>query len=91
MDTDDEQSQSILVESFLFSGRVTNIISLLAFHPQYLDCFIRTQYFMMRGEGPLPFNWRNYLAILVSISHALQTTSFSSLFFRGCFFMFLND
>ena len=65
MDTDDEQTHSVLVESFLFSGRVTNIICLIAFHPQYLDCFVRTQYFMMRGEGPLPFDWRNYLAILV--------------------------
>lgn len=66
VDTDDEQTHSLLVESFLSSGRVTNITLLIACHPQYLDCFVRTEFFMMRGEGPLPFDWRNYIAIMVS-------------------------
>lgn len=65
MDTDDEQVLSLLVESFLLSGRVTNVNSLIAFHPQYLECFLRTEYFMFKGEGPLPFDWRCYIAIMV--------------------------
>ena len=65
MDTDDEQVLSLLVESFLLSGRVTNITSLVAFHPQYLEFFLRTEYFMFKGEGPLPFDWRCYIAIMV--------------------------
>lgn len=69
MDTDDEQVLSLLVESFLLSGRVTNINSLMAFHPQYLEYFLRTEYFMFKGEGPLPFDWRCYIAIMAASRH----------------------
>ena len=55
----------LLVESFLLSGRVTNVTSLIAFHPQYLECFLKAEYFMFKGEGPLPFDWRCYIAIMV--------------------------
>ena len=46
MDTDDEQVLSLLVESFLLSGRVTNVTSLIALHPQYLECFLKTEFSM---------------------------------------------
>lgn len=69
MDTDDEQVLSLLVESFLLSGRVTNVTCLIAFHPQYLECFLRTEYFMFKGEGPLPFDWRCYIAIMAASRH----------------------
>lgn len=69
MDTDDEQILSLLVESFLLSGRVTNVTCLIAFHPQYLEGFLRTEYFMFKGEGPLPFDWRCYIAIMAASRH----------------------
>ena len=65
VDTDDEQVLGLLVESFLLSGRVTNVTSLIAFHPQYLESFLKTEFFMFKGEGPLPFDWRCYIAIMV--------------------------
>lgn len=69
MDTDDEQVLSLLVESFLLSGRVSNVTCLIAFHPQYLESFLRTEYFMFKGEGPLPFDWRCYIAIMAASRH----------------------
>lgn len=63
----------MLVESFLLSGRVTNVTSLIAFHPQYLECFLKTEYFMFKGEGPLPFDWRCYIAIMVRQTKVLFT------------------
>lgn len=69
IDTDDEQVLGLLVESFLLSGRVTNVTSLIAFHPQYLECFLKTEYFMFKGEGPLPFDWRCYIAIMGASRH----------------------
>ncbi|XP_020627359.1 sestrin-1-like [Orbicella faveolata] len=69
LDTDDEQVLGLLVESFLLSGRVTNVTSLIAFHPQYLECFLKTEYFMFKGEGPLPFDWRCYIAIMGASRH----------------------
>ena len=35
-------------------------------HPEYLAAFTRTQHFIMRGDGPLPFDMRHYIAIMVS-------------------------
>ncbi|KAL9969198.1 hypothetical protein ACROYT_G021386 [Oculina patagonica] len=69
MDTDDEQVLGLLVESFLLSGRVTNVTSLVAFHPQYLESFLRTEYVMFKGEGSLPFDWRCYIAIMGASRH----------------------
>lgn len=69
MDTDDEQVLSLLVESFLLSGRVTNVTSLIALHPQYLECFLKTEFSMFKGEGPLPFIWRCYIAIMGASRH----------------------
>lgn len=69
MDTDDEQVLGLLVESFLLSGRVSNMTSLISFHPQYLECFLKTEYFMFKGEGPLPFDWRCYIAIMGASRH----------------------
>ncbi|KAF0291019.1 Sestrin-3 [Amphibalanus amphitrite] len=33
-------------------------------HPEYLAVFARTQNFIMRGDGPLPFDIRHYIAIM---------------------------
>lgn len=38
----------------------------MSFHPQYLRIFNKSQAFVMRGDGPLPFHYRNYIAIMVS-------------------------
>ncbi|EDO38575.1 predicted protein [Nematostella vectensis] len=69
MDTDDEQTHSLLVDSFLFNGRVPNVTCIIGVHPQYLDWNARTEYFLMRGEGPLPYDWRHYIAIMAASRH----------------------
>ena len=38
----------------------------MCLHPEYLTVFSRTQHFIMRGDGPLPFDMRHYIAIMVS-------------------------
>ena len=40
----------------------------MSHHPQYLDIYIKSQSFIMRGDGPLPFPYRHYIAIMVSSS-----------------------
>ena len=37
----------------------------MGLHPSYLDSFLRTQDYMLRGDGPLPFDYRHYIAIMV--------------------------
>ena len=44
----------------------------MSFHPQYLDIFNKSQAFVMRGDGPLPFHYRNYIAIMVRITPCIQ-------------------
>ena len=39
-------------------------------HPEYLAVFTRTQHFIMRGDGPLPFDMRHYIGIMVSGARA---------------------
>ena len=38
----------------------------MTFHSEYLAVFARTQHFLMRGDGPLAFDMRHYVAIMVS-------------------------
>lgn len=42
--------------------RVSKVIG---YHPSYLEHFLNIQNFIMRGDGPLPFVYRHYLAIMV--------------------------
>ncbi|XP_031567426.1 sestrin-1-like [Actinia tenebrosa] len=69
INTDDEQTHTLLVEAFLALGRVPSVTAIMAIHPQYLDWFSRTEFYLMRGEGPLPFDWRHYIAIMAASRH----------------------
>lgn len=41
----------------------------MAFHAEYLAVFTRTQHFLMRGDGPLAFDMRYYVAIMAAGRH----------------------
>ncbi|XP_059490967.1 sestrin-3, partial [Neocloeon triangulifer] len=38
-------------------------------HPTYLEVFLRTQNFILRGDGPLPADYRHYIAIIAAARH----------------------
>lgn len=57
--------QDILIESFLSLGRVDHITMVMALHPAYLSCFLRTQHALLEMDGPLPRHWRHYIAVMV--------------------------
>lgn len=42
------------------------VTQVIGYHPHYRDHFLRTQNFIMKGDGPLPYAYRYYLAIIVS-------------------------
>jgi len=42
------------------------VTQVIGYHPRYRDHFLRTQNFIMKGDGPLPYSYRYYLAIIVS-------------------------
>ncbi|CAK6949522.1 sestrin-2 isoform X2 [Scomber scombrus] len=61
--------QNILIESFLSLGRVDHITMVMALHPAYLSCFLRTQHALLELDGPLPHHWRHYIAAMAAARH----------------------
>lgn len=78
LDSDSEQrpyhrmtSQSSI--SSHLSASMEHIMSVMAHHPKYLHCFQRTHYYLMHEDGSLPFDYRHFIAIMVSCSaHCLS-------------------
>ncbi|KAK3096518.1 hypothetical protein FSP39_000957 [Pinctada imbricata] len=63
------QTQSLFVDAFLQNNRLDYVTQLMGFHPCYLECFLRTQQYLLRGDGPLPFHFRHYIAIMAASRH----------------------
>ena len=42
------------------------MIQVMGYHPHYLESFLKTQQYLLRGDGPLPYDYRHYIAIMVS-------------------------
>ncbi|XP_014909650.1 sestrin-2 isoform X1 [Poecilia latipinna] len=62
-------NQDILVESFLSLGRVDHLTMVMALHPSYLSCFLRTQHALFELDGPLPRDWRHYVSVMAAARH----------------------
>ncbi|XP_035168783.1 sestrin-2 isoform X1 [Oxyura jamaicensis] len=41
----------------------------MGLHPQYLSSFWKTQYLLLRMDGPLPYHKRHYIAIMAAARH----------------------
>ncbi|KAM4539644.1 sestrin-2 isoform 2-T2 [Odontesthes bonariensis] len=65
----DGPNQDILIESFLSLGRVDHLTMVLALHPAYLSCFLRTQHALLELDGPLPRHWRHYISVMAAARH----------------------
>ncbi|XP_046459036.1 sestrin-3-like [Daphnia pulex] len=50
-------------------GRPDRLEQVMSLHPQYLKIFTKSQSFIMRGDGPLPFHYRHYIAIMAAGRH----------------------
>ena len=62
------QTKVLFTEAYRQNSRLDHLTQIMGFHPQYLACFLRTQNRLMRAEGPLPYEYRHYIAIIVSKS-----------------------
>lgn len=54
------------MDAFLQNNRLDHVSRVMASHPSYLEHFLRTQHFILRGDGPLPYDYRHLIAIMVS-------------------------
>ena len=61
------QTQMVFIDAFLQNNRLDHLTQLMGYHTTYLECFLRTQQYLLRGDGPLPFHYRHYIAIMVRL------------------------
>lgn len=72
----------LLMDAFLQNNRLDHVSRVMSSHPTYLEHFLRTQNFIMRGDGPLPYDYRHLIAIMAAGRHQcsylinLQKTEF---------------
>ncbi|KAL3284000.1 hypothetical protein HHI36_018170 [Cryptolaemus montrouzieri] len=63
------KTQTLFADTFLQTNRLDHVSQVMGYHPTYLDHFIKTQNFILRGDGPLPFEYRHYIAIMAAGRH----------------------
>lgn len=64
-----KETQMLFVDAFLQNNRLDHVSQVMGYHPDYLDCFLRTQQYLLRGDGPLPYHYRHYIAIMAAGRH----------------------
>ncbi|NXG33094.1 SESN2 protein, partial [Dromaius novaehollandiae] len=61
--------RQLFIDAFVSAGKVDNIAMVMGLHPQYLSSFWKTQYLLLRMDGPLPYHKRHYIAIMAAARH----------------------
>lgn len=64
-----QNTQTLFADTFLQTNRLDHVSQVMGYHPTYLDHFIKTQNFILRGDGPLPYEYRHYIAIMAAGRH----------------------
>ncbi|KAG8238934.1 hypothetical protein J437_LFUL000772 [Ladona fulva] len=59
----------LFIDAFLQNNRLDHVTQVIGYHPTYLDVFLRTQNFILRGDGPLPYDYRHFIAIMAAGRH----------------------
>ncbi|XP_023649889.1 sestrin-3-like isoform X3 [Paramormyrops kingsleyae] len=50
-------------------GSLDALSQQMAYHPQYLESFLRTQNYVLHMDGPLPLQYRHYIAIMAAAQY----------------------
>ncbi|KAL0280570.1 UNVERIFIED_CONTAM: hypothetical protein PYX00_001829 [Menopon gallinae] len=59
----------LFIDAFLQNNRLDHVTQVMGYHPLYLDIFLKTQNFILRGDGPLPYDYRHFIAIMAAGRH----------------------
>jgi len=62
-------ASTVDVQNGVGPGRPDRLSQVMSYHPQYLEIFQKSQAFIMRGDGPLPFHYRHFIAIMAAGRH----------------------
>ncbi|OQR91395.1 sestrin-like protein [Achlya hypogyna] len=75
VDNNDEELQAIFTRSFLQGGRVSHLTRMLAWHMPYLKLYRASITSIMLNDGPLPLEWRNYIALMAAAEYRCHYVS----------------
>lgn len=64
-----KETLDLLMDIFLQNNCLEHVFQVMSYHPTYLECFMRIQQYLMYGDGPLPFSYRHYIAIMAAARH----------------------
>ncbi|XP_014262204.1 sestrin homolog [Cimex lectularius] len=62
-------SHMLFIDAFLQNNKDDEITQIMGYHPTYLEIFLRTQHFILKGDGPLPYDYRHFIAIMAAGRH----------------------
>ncbi|CAL1287134.1 unnamed protein product [Larinioides sclopetarius] len=48
---------------------LNHVIKQIGYHPEYLKEFLGTQNYLLKGDGPLRYDYRHYIAIMAAARH----------------------
>uniref|UniRef100_A0A2C9JWA9 Sestrin n=1 Tax=Biomphalaria glabrata TaxID=6526 RepID=A0A2C9JWA9_BIOGL len=65
----DEQTHSVFMDAFIQNNRLDHVSQVMGYHPDYLRNFLTTQNYLLREDGPLPYDYRHYIAIIAAARH----------------------
>ncbi|XP_058465819.1 sestrin homolog isoform X2 [Malaya genurostris] len=51
------------------NANLDHVTKVIAYHPRYLEHYLNTQNFVVHCDGPLPFEYRFYIAIMAAARH----------------------
>ena len=54
---------------FVDNGIIPHLSQVLFSHPSYAEIYYKTFNFVMKSNGPLPLDWRSYIAIIAASRH----------------------
>ncbi|XP_030760773.1 sestrin homolog isoform X2 [Sitophilus oryzae] len=67
--TCNDKTHPLFVDAFLQNNRLDHVSQVMGYHPVYLEQFLKAQNYILRGDGPLPFVYRHYIAIMAAGRH----------------------
>ena len=59
------QAYPIFKDAFMNDARVSHMVQVMGFHPKYTVHWVQTHHDLLRGNGPLPREYRAYIGIMV--------------------------
>ncbi|KAI1898195.1 hypothetical protein AGOR_G00069850 [Albula goreensis] len=64
-----ERASLLCMKALASRGRLDAVSQQMAWHPQYLESFLRCHHYILHMDGPLPLPYRHYIAIMAAARH----------------------